>query len=364
MAMKKILLSLSFLATAANSAETDKISEYLVDVNPAPVNAASLIGVTGSAVRTIQTSQDIALAINPLTSKNSKDAFGLSFNPGRANFVPMSGYFYKANQFNKALANITLGYAENSSEISGITYRKKAFAIDTYLYIDPEKDPVMIGYNAFLGCLERKDAQENHRKAVIAATEKGSQLTDEQEKDFTKKETDAQAKCDATAQKLAKWNENRVAVSYGQGHVEKDGSPDRYSLGKFLTITALFYAGDDAGVYLTYQRDKDVLDLKTIGSASQKISSSNLAAARYVRGSGDAALRYLAEISNAKERNSSAQSGVFKYAVGIDKKLSEGIWLLFRYGKSVTVDGDETEKKGILNLSFSAGCLLNQCKAK
>lgn len=359
--MKLFMWLLFFFAANVGAQDKDRISEYLVDINAAPVNAAALIGVTGSAVKTIQTAQDLAIALNPITSKDTKDAFGLSVNVGRADFVPVSGRFYNQNQLNKLLANLTFGYGENSSEVSGVLYQKRAFAVDTYLFLNPEDDPVIRGYKAFLACGERKAAEKAHREAVLAKAE-GKAITDEEIAKLLSAAGVAQATCDANSLKTAKWNASRVSVSYGSGHVKREQTNEKSRLGRFLILTALLNTGDDAGVYLTYQRSKDELDLKTLGSPNLKVSSNSLAAARYVRGTNDATLRYLAEVSNADKKNALAQSGIFKYALGVDKKITDGVWLLFRYGKSVTASGEDTETKGLLNLSISAGCLLNQCK--
>jgi len=359
--MKTVIFLFAIVSASVSAQEKDKISEYLVDINAAPVNAAALIGVTGSAIKTIQTAQDFAISLNPITSKDTKDAFGISINPGRADFVPMSGKFYNSSQLNRVLANLTFGYAENSSEINGVLFNKRAFALDTYLFLDEGDDPAIRGYRAFLACGERKIAEKNHKEAVIAKAE-GQPITDEQLVKLLEAVGLAQATCDANSLKTVKWNANRVAVSYGRGHVRKEGTDEKSKLGEFLVLTALLNTGVDSGVYLSYQKSKDELDLKTLGSSSLMVSSNSLVAARYVRGTSDATLRYLAEISNAGKKNSSAQSGVYKYALGVDKKITGGVWLLFRYGKSVTASGNDTETKGLLNLSFSAGCLLNQCK--
>lgn len=343
---------------AKDTVQSEGIEIYQVDVAPAPVSAAGVVGLGSSAITTIQTAQDIAVLWGPLSSKDSQNGFGLSITPSRVNFVHVGAAYYMGGAFNQAVANLTLSYAQNFADISGVKYKKDGYSIDTYFYLDAERDPVVLGYRKFQGCAARKTAEIAHQKATREALAKGQPLTEQQEAPLIKATGDAQVACDKPGKSDTQWNDSRIAISIGKGYVEKDLGGNRQSLGQKATITGLFKTGTDAGLYLVYQRTRDAIDPKTLDT-SPSFKSASLVAARYVRGTGDATLRYLIELSNANDSNVGGTNSAFKRAIGIDKQLAKGVWLQFRYGKGTSSDGKETQNKGLLNVAFAGGCLLN-----
>lgn len=377
----------NFVFAQEPSKKKDILTDYLVDVAPAPIAAASLIGVTGSGISTVQDSQDLALAISPFISGGSKVASALAINPGRTTFFGVSGRSYFSSPAIRAASNITFSYAQNFSEIASVSYKKTAWSVSTYHYYHVSEDPVLVGYAAFLNCDKRKDAQTEYQVAnnkylddyerleslrANQAADKTSASTEEivKLKEQVAKEKVAadllvnvpateQAACDRKAQTDSKWNYTRFMVSYGDAKIFPDIGGNRYSLGKSISASAIIFAGTDRAVYATFQKTKHAVDTATL-SKIPAFKNTSLIALRYASGSAsDSTLRYLVEISNAGKSDSSKVSSIYKYAVGIDKKISKGVWAQIRYGRSTTSTGESLQNKSIFNLAWAPSATLN-----
>ncbi|PHV17991.1 hypothetical protein CSQ90_06720 [Janthinobacterium sp. BJB303] len=347
----------------SKSPAEDKLAAFQVDISPAAVSAASIVGLSGSAITTIQTAQDIVAFWNPIESRESKDGKGLSVNPYRLPFVPIgASYYVNGNTLQRMLANTSLSYAENQTEISSLKFKKNAFALDTYFYLKADDDPILMLWKAFKSCTASKTIDDEKNAYIRTEIEAKRMPSPEEIEKYDQRAWTAQSSCDTEEKKRIKWNASRVAISYGQGHIQNDTSgSQKYQLGKKFIITGLFEISDDAGLYMTYQRTRNAVDVTKLATAVE-LSNSNLLAARYVVGSDKATLRYLLEVSNAKANKGASHEATFKSAVGIDKLVQKGIWLQLRYGKSTTADGKETETKGLMNLSFAMSCMIGKCK--
>ena len=337
------------------------LKKYLVDVAPSPVTAGGLVGLSKSAITTIQTAQDFGVLWNPLTSKDSKAGIGVSMTPARTDFVNWGGAFYMKGRFHQAASNLTISYAQNFTDIAAVSYKKVAYSLDTYFYWNEERDPVILGYKAFLDCNTRRAAQKEYEKEVKSRAMNGQpDLSEEEKAKYMKKIGDVEKVCDADPLKAVKWNDSRIGISYSDGDIEKESGGGKQSLGRSLIISSIIGTGDDSGVYASYRRTQDAVDTKSLATIA-KFSNSSLAAIRYVAGTGDATLRYLIEISNAKSSGGEANSGLYQRALGVDKQMAQGVWLQFRYGKSTTNDGKGTVNKGLLSLAITPSCLLAKC---
>jgi hypothetical protein len=337
-------------AQAQSNKDTDTLQNYLVDVSAGPVAAADLVGASGTAIGNMQTAQDLVLAIQPFSSRDAKGGFGIAMTPARTPLTPMSGQRYVSNDLYRLLGALTISYAETSATIGEASYKKSAFSLDTTYYLHLEDDPVMIGYRAFTGC--------SGRKAIQAQMADDAQRGDNEAfKQHAAQAEAADKDCQQTAQNGARWNASRIALSYGAGRIEPDSGATHQSLGRTLALSGVFGVGQDSAVYVAARRTVDELDLSTL-AATPAFSSSSLVALRVTSGSsGNGALRWLAEVSNA---GASASGTAYRYAVGLDKKVLDGLWLQFRYGKSRTADGTTSMNKGLLNLSWSPGSTLFQ----
>ncbi len=332
-----------------NKEDTDKLAGYLTDVTAGAVSAGNLVGLQESAIASVQTSQDLLLALKPLTSSSSKNGFGLAISPFRTTITPMSGQSYASSNLMRFIGGMTLSYAENNVTLASTSYRKSGFSVDSSYYLNRDEDPVIAGNYAFSHCPEKDAAMERYLKAA-----EGND--DAEMKDAQKAAEVAVKACvDATLKRSA-WNASRVSVSFGAGWIKPDdNSISKESLGRSMTLNGVVRAGDQGAFYLSLRRTNHEVDLTSLKTAVIVHKDSNLAAMRYTYGSNDdnGNLKALAEVSNAKTSVVTASNSVYKYAIGIDKKIIKGLWLEFRIGRNRTFDGKSMQTTSLLNLNIA-----------
>jgi hypothetical protein len=373
------IAALLLAATAAAEDPPKNLSSYLTDVNSGVVAAGSLVGLSETAISQIQTSQDLVIALKPLASGQSKAGFGLAVTPARTAILPIvSARDYYSSSFSRFLANFTFSYAENTSDIAGVNYRKSAFSVDTYLYLDPKDDPVVKAYDRFGNCPRRVKAENDDRKARIDRREarrmlEAAKTTEEKEK--AQEAIDAaeavikQAAIDANsahkncvddALKEARWNASRLSVSFGGGWIKPDdNSSSRRSLGRTFTFGGMVATGEQGATNLALRHTAQEVDLTTLGGAPA-YKSSTLGVARYTYGSNDekGKWRALAEASTARKSDVTLTNRVYKYALGMDAKVSKGMWVEFRLGKNRSLDGTSDQTTSLLTLNIAPSSTL------
>lgn len=395
--MMRLLSCIFLIATvvAARAQETKPIDKYVVDVTAGAVSAGTLIGVAKTAITEVHTSQDLVLALQPLTSSSStsKNGFGLALTPFRTTIVPMDYEFYKRSVFTRALGSTTLSYAENTVTVGAIKYRKNAWSVDLSAFVDERDDPVFIGQSAAdtvcnartieLGQYAGRRQEEvdtakvevdrlakikeplnsDEQKKLQAARDKANDSLSAAKSAWEKASSEAVGylvKCVAEQIKAVKWNAPRWQFSTGGiwGRPD-DGQGQRQRAGTYATLNVLLKAGPSGAVYLSLRRSWNELDFKTFNDPTLLRKSSTLAAARYTYGSQDdnGNLKALGEVSNAKSDSQTSNNSVFKYALGIDKRIAKGVWLEFRLGKARAFDNGAQETTGLLNLNIGAGSL-------
>ena len=355
----------------------EDLSSYTVDFNPGTVSAGGLIGLKQSAIQQIQSSQDIVVALKPFTSGNSKAGFGVAITPARTSFLGMSARDYVEKPLMRALGSLTLSYAEAGATIRAATYRKYAVSADMFFYWNLREDPIAIAHKQFEGCNERPDMKDQQSTALGALGKANIALEraraggdpkaiDRAEDAYAKAERayiDIVDKCmdegGASANLRTPWNATRFAVSLGAGWIRPESNPgSRESLGRAITFGGTIMSGKQGAFDIALRRNTKEADLSTLGGPVQHKSSS-LAAVRYTYGSKDdnGSTKGLAELSNAKKSDITEANRVFKYAIGLDKKLAKGTWLQFRFGRNRTIDGTSTETTGLMNITLqpSAG---------
>ena len=64
-------------------------------------------------------------------------------------------------------------------------------------------------------------------------------------------------------------------------------------------------------------------------------------------------LRGLVEVSNAKSDSAGVFREAFMHAIGIDKKIANGMWLEFRLGRNRTVTDGKEQNTALMNLNLS-----------
>ncbi len=360
-------------------AQPKNLSSYLTDVSAGTVSAGNLVGLSESAISQIQTSQDFVVALKPLASNQSKNGFGLAITPARTSMLPVvSASEYNDSSLSRVLANLTFSYAENSADIANVSYRKSAFSIDTYLYLHATDDPVVAAQEAFGNCPRRRAAELADGQARIerrkARRELDAAKTSE-EREKTQDNLDAaeavikQAKIDADAAhrkcvddalKSTKWNASRLSASFGAGWIKpEDNSSSRRSLGWTTTLGGILETGKQGAAYLSLRHTSHEVDLSTLGATPQ-YKNSTLGAARYTYGSKDdnGKWKTLIEGSTAKKSDVTMTNRVFKYAVGIDAKVSKGTWLEFRLGKNRALDGTSDQITSLMTLNVTPSTTL------
>lgn len=370
-----LLLLICFSADAAEAKESD-ISEYLVDIGASPVSAGDLLGLNGSAITNIQSAHDLTLAISSLTSGSGKGGFGLAITPARTSIdiLAMSYAKYSQDSLHRLIGAATLSYAEMSSDISGTPYKKSAFSVSSTYYPDENDDAILQAYTAFHKCSASIDADVMSANVLKAAYDKinsDPRLNEEEKskaKEAAKKSLDTKAAEDAwkvclkDATSNTKWNTSKLSFSFGAGWIKPEATAGAsQSLGRSLVIGGIYKTGEDGATYVTLRHTRGEADLKTL-AGTPTFSNSTLAAIRFTQGVGnDSTFRILAEVSNAKNSptvTSTASNTVFKYAVGMDKKLSDGVWAEFRFGRKRTEDGTTMENASLLNLNWSPSSTL------
>jgi hypothetical protein len=351
-----------------------ELSSYIVDIDAGAVSAGGLVGLQQSAIQQIETSQDLVLALTPLSSASSKSGFGLAITPARTTFIGLSAQEYYDKRLMRALGSLTFSYAENTETISSTSYRKSAVSADMFYYLDREKDPIVVAHKAFGDCNDRTDMQDLHsnalselgkairarkaaeRSGVQAAIDKAKAAQDKAQKDYD----NVVQRCLDEGSKAAKsklrtpWNASRVSLSAGAGWIRpEDNSASRESLGRSITLGGIFGVSENGAAYVSLRRTTREADLGTLTTAVEHKSSS-LAAVRFTYGSQDdnGELKALAEVSNAKKSKATESNSVFKYAAGLDKKIGKGTWLQFRLGRNRTLDGTSSQTTSLMTLTF------------
>ncbi|MDX2218294.1 MAG: hypothetical protein SF172_04660 [Burkholderiales bacterium] len=343
--------------TAPSLAQTEKkssLADFLVDIGAAPVSAGSITGLNASAITSVQTAQDMILAINPFNNNDSRSGYGLAITPARTSITPMSGSTYFSSSAMRVLGSTTLSYAENKATIGSSSFQKLAYSLDASLYLNVDDDPVKYMYDAFLGCEQRKKHQDEAKDAAV-------QGKSDEFKRLMELATKADKECKAGAAKAkAKWNASRISLSYAKGDIKPaSGGGRKESLGKFLTVSATIGIGDSVAALASYRRARDAVDTGTLAT-TPVFKSSSIAALRVTTNpAGKDDLRWLAEVSNAKASSTTAAETInFKHAVGIDKKLFEGLWLEFRIGRGRKSSGTENETKSLLSINWAPSSTL------
>lgn len=341
----------------ADEAKKDDINNYLVSITGGAVAANNLIGVDKSLVAQIETSQDLVVALQPLTSGDQKAGLGIAITPARTTLLPLSRSAYFSNPLMRLWGGLTISYAQNSEDISGASYKKSAYSLDTMYYFDPDNDPVAVAGKAFETCLApfKKQNEIDVADTVIKLPpgEARDKKLDELTATLTAKISPCVDKGSTAAQNGAKWNAARISISYGRARIK---APDDtgHSLGKFLTLNGQYPLGNRAVGHLSFRRTRDALDPKSLSTDTPVVKSSSLAAARITYGGQEAdTLRALAEVSNVKTSANADYTDAFKYAVGIDKKVANGMWLEFRLGRNRSVESGQEQTTGLLTLSIA-----------
>jgi hypothetical protein len=256
------------------------------------------------------------------------------------------------------LGNLTLSYAQNEAEVSGVTYKKVGYSLDTVYFFDLKQDPVYAASKAFQDCAnEPKGAELVQQKLSNVLQRKiRNEITqaqaDQESKAILTERADALSACATGALAQAPWNSGRMSASYGHGRVRGGGVS--YSLGQQFNVNAQYPVGTPGLVQVSLRYARKALDPDTLGQTQPDIKNARLAAVRYTYGGdGNSDLRVMVEASNAKQSTASAFRDAFMYALGVDKKLAKGMWLEFRLGRSRINENGTEQTIGLLSVNVA-----------
>lgn len=325
---------------AASSNEIKNIKELLTDTAAGHVSAASMLGIGGDAVTTVENSRTLVAAFKGLGTAGSQVA--VSFAPARSSFLPMSLSTYAANggkNWNRLLGNTTLSYAQGTSKVSTVDLARRAISVETSMILDPKEDPLIAVYE---GCKwSPGDVQPGTTVDGSAGNAKYSKCIADKEAELAKK-----------------WNTSRFSLSWGTGSVAPDSGAST-KLGQTIAAS-LVYGFDHVGssvlkeggaLSITVRRVQDEPVLAEFVKGNIVRKSSTLAAMRLSGGSSKA--RLLFEVSNARDSDVTGTQTVFKRALGADLNMGEGSWLNLRTGKRNKASGAGVETATLLGFSFS-----------
>lgn len=364
-------LALLHLPLLAQQQPSDQIKDYLVDVGAGPVSAAELIGVSSTAVTNVQSLKDLNVLLTPGSGADQQAGMGLQLAPFRTQWSPFSATDYVNRAGVRLLGSLSLSYAQNTAKHDDRDYRQQSAALHAAYYFDPNDDPIYAAHQAFAHCnisdIEIKKGQA--LLALIAEARKtlGREPTPEEKDKITvgylagadfaklKDQADQAVKqCVADAAR-DNWNATLLTATLGGAWIRPDaGGGSRLSLGRSLSVAGVVKAGANGAVNLLARFNRHELDLDTLAS-TPAYKAHTLLAARYTyRGTQDSKLYGMAEVSNAKDSVATVSNAAYKYAVGLDAKVFDAVWLEFRLGRARAGSpgaGDET--KALMSLKWS-----------
>jgi len=365
-----VLLLVPALAWGAEKAPSDKLADYLVDIGAGPVSAADLIGVAGTGVTQVQSLKDFNVLFQPGAGGDQKAGYGLELTPLRTRWSPVGIAQYRADPWTRFLASTSVSYARNTASYAGATHVQQAAAIHATYFWKPADDPVVAAHMAFDTCdtalgIEKQKAAELQRRLQERAARTPPITNDDRDRitreyldsaSFQKLATDADEavqKCVAGAAKAA-WNAPVIAATLGAADIQPEAGGARLALTRSLSLSAVFPAGANGAVNLTVRRSQKDLDLKSIGTRPT-FGRTTLVGGRYTyRGNENSDLFGVLEVSDTHGVQDGIASTAFKYALGIDKKVGDLVWIEFRLGRARSITSGKDEPKALLNLKWSS----------
>ncbi len=367
-----LALTLMSAAHGAGAQEgKDDFKDYLIDVGPGHVSAGEMLKLSDSAITTIQAPKDFVALLNAAQSDDKKSGFGLAITPARTSLTPLSINSYTKHTWARVWGGTTFSYARNINPLAGVDYKQDAFAVNISHYIKAEDDPHVAAYRAFVDCKPLQQLVTDESSRVLLALKGVPPEEIQNALALAKRGSSFLASADAAAKQCARaaaeplWNASQVALTLGQSWIRSPGAgTSRVSLARTVALSAAYGPSDQTLVDFTLRRTDRALDLDTIAT-SPVHKKTNIAALRLTYGRGDARDTYgLVEVSNVKSSRATLPDAAFKYALGIDKRLMEGVWLEFRVGKRRALEDGRQETVGLINLKFSTTTTLPKAQPR
>jgi hypothetical protein len=380
--------------------------DVLTDNATGAITAAAMLGIKGDSVRPVENLRDLVVSLEGLGSDNERGTFGISITPARTNLAKpdLVRYHQRENYGYRLLASTTLSYAQGDTEISSIKFARRAVAVDTGLFLNPDDDPVIALNNAYAGRDSRGNAitaptecsfpvlfppkpPPNQPAATLPPTAPSTpapsappssantpatapalaSTTDAKAPALAAAEEAARSKqaYNACAQKVLdglRWNRSYLSASLATGWIKPaDGGGDQRKLGRAAVVGLVYgfdhleYLKQGAALTLAWRRTLDEPILDTLTTTDVRTKNSNLVMIRLAGGSET--IRALIEASNAKGEVTPSQRA-FTRALGVDFRVMKDLWLNLRVGRQRTIDGSDTEVGSLLSISYSPTALI------
>ncbi|MBK9131244.1 MAG: hypothetical protein IPM20_06350 [Gammaproteobacteria bacterium] len=339
-----------------NSAKGNvELSKAVVETAPGNVTAMSLLGISADDTTVIQNPRNLTLALKAL---NSDDAFGLSISPARTSLMPLSISTYDTNFLARLWAATSFSYAQGTSDSNDVSFERRAVAIETSYYLEPDKDDPS---TAYWKALEKADGNNLDDLCVLLIPLKPDQTDKEWEK-YQEEVNKRASSCMAKSTKNMRWNVSRLWFSWATGEYQPESGGDNHSLGRTEVIGLSWGFGDATdntaiGITGAYKHVSDAPVLDTLSEDSPDRENSNLTTLRIAIGSP--AIRALIEGSNTSDDTPTALNRTFKRAFGLDIKASESLWVNLRAGKQRKIDNTGDETGSSVSVSYSPSALLD-----
>ncbi|WP_431260851.1 hypothetical protein ACQ86G_12530 [Roseateles chitinivorans] len=314
----------------------------MTDTAAGQVSAGKVLGIGGDAVIAVENARTLVAAIKSVS--NNGGQAGVSFTPARSALLPMSLSTYAKNDafgyLARAWGNTTFSYAQGSSKVSNVDMSRRAVSIESSLILDRDFDPLI---------------------AVHKSCTWSPPITAPGQIGDTAAANTAYTNCIVAkeAELAKKWNLSRLSLSVATGKVRADEGRST-SLGTAFA-GSLIYGFDHLGskmleegaaISVTWKHTRNEPVLTELAKGSVVKTNTTLIAARI--SGGTSKVRGLIEASDVRGTQKAVPSQtVFKHAVGIDVRLSEGTWLALRAGKQRKKNGDGVESASLLDFSFS-----------
>jgi hypothetical protein len=383
-----------------SSGKETSFADFFVDDAAASVSAASLVGIDPSAVTIAEATNDFAAFAQGINAKDKGGGFALS--PARVRKpwprVDLKDYL-NGSLTARALAGLTLSYAQGSSEIEGANYVRHAVAVATSGVFRMQDDPIWnlansVGSTCASTCAQAEIVALS--KEIVIATQKKlretgkTTLSPEETKEVEATGATAESvkaalqKCiDRGAARLdQRWFRPIWSLTLATGNVRQDLTGAKYTrMGTTIAGAARYGQGlakpkPSAGVSAaadgasdsetefewgwaisgSYKTTLDAPILSSLGTASINRENSRVAALKVAGGTD--VWRAIAEGSKTSSKSAETGERVLRRALGLDYKIGKGMWLNFRYGKRDGIEGGSTESATLLSLTISPTALI------
>lgn len=342
-------------------------SDLYSDKAAAAVSAISMLGLQAEALPVVENVRDIVIALKGASTGDKGQTFGLSITPARTSLTPMNLSTYASpNRFWRLLGSTNLSYAQGSAKVQGADFDQWGIAIQTSMFLDPSDDPVLALAMAHESnaCTVLSEAKPPSKPPGSLPRDPGAETEGSAKPaPASPEETAAVARrSDACRAAIAdrlriRWNRSQIATSFGTGRIKPSGGAgDEVSLGRIGVISGVWGIGERWALSGAYRRTDDAPIATSLVTASPRSRTINTGLVRIAAGSDH--LRAVAQATTIRSRELTTAERDFRYAIGVDFRLYDDLWINFRVGRQYRIGGDKMETAGLLTVSYSPTALL------